>query len=197
MALIKKDKIKNEDNKKKKEVKNLYKDERIRNTLALLPFANFNEEYGYFENKDGSIMDMLMITTRDLNRYGDDSVNRDILRWHNFFSSYADDIKIISTFFLVDTTRQREYYQKILAKTKNPVYKKLINDEINTCEFIGKNFLNKEFILYFYAKNFREYVDKKMQIMALLREDGGQVYEMSGDVKKEHIMLLNNKNMII
>ena len=182
MALIKKDKIKNEDNKKKKEVKNLYKDERIRNTLALLPFANFNEEYGYFENKDGSIMDMLMITTRDLNRYGDDSVNRDILRWHNFFSSYADDIKIISTFFLVDTTRQREYYQ---------------NDEINTCEFIGKNFLNKEFILYFYAKNFREYVDKKMQIMALLREDGGQVYEMSGDVKKEHIMLLNNKNMII
>lgn len=188
--------IKKKKEKKKEQQKSKKKDDiESLSTLDLIPVIDFDESLGYGILRNGMIVDCFHIIGRDLENMDEQGKTFDFLSWQKLYSTYDDDLKITSSYFPVNTKEQLEYFYKILKRTENPVYRELIAEEILKCERIHEQFLNREFYIYFYAKNPLDYQEKYIKIKGLNRSARNIVETVPNDKKKKLLFLLANKNL--
>lgn len=162
---------------------------------SLLEVVSFDEELGVGIMRDGSIIDCFEILCYDLQNESDAETNLKMLTWEKLFSVYGDDIKIISSFFPVSTNKQVEYLKNILDRTENPLYRELVKSRIADLEWIHENYVNRNYLLFFYSKNLTEYQEHYTRIIVTLNSYDNLVAPLSNDIKKEQIFLLHNKNL--
>ncbi|MDD7511969.1 MAG: hypothetical protein PUK21_06345 [Peptostreptococcaceae bacterium] len=164
-------------------------------SLDLMPVVDFDKSLGYMIMKDGTILDCVHIISRDLENMDENGRTIDILAWQKLYSTYEGDLKIVSLYFPVDTKEQSNFFRYKLKHTKNPIYRELIEEEIEKCKAIHEQFLNREFFMFFYAKNNIDYQEKYIKIMGLNRNMRNIVEEVSNEKKKKLLSLLANKNL--
>ena len=105
------------------------------------------------------------------------------------------DLKIISSFFPVSTSKQEAYLRAKLEETENPLYQELISLRIKDLVWIHENYVNRSFLLFFFSKNLAQYNEHYTRIMVTLNTYNNLVLPVSKEIKKEQFFLLNNKNL--
>ena len=181
---------------KAKSDKNLKKVQKeIEDIGVIMPIVDYSDELDVGIMKDGTFIDCLQIISKDLNNVDDLTSKLDCAAYDKLYSTYADSLKIVSSYFPVDTSSQISYFRKILERTENPVYRAEIEDEIRKCEIINKEMLNREFLLFFYADSIGDYNEKYIRITSTY-SNGKRLFEtISKEKKKRHFNLLANKNL--
>lgn len=173
------------------------KEERLQELYmdSLLEIVDFDEELGVGIMRDGRIVDCFEIVCYDLQNESDAEINLKMLTWEKLLSIYGDDLKIISSFFPVSTSKQVNYLLNVLERTDNPLYRELLKSRINDFKWIHDNYVNRSFLLFFYSKNIAEYQDHYTRIIVTLNGYNNLVIPLSNEVKKEQLYLLHNKNL--
>lgn len=77
----------------------------------LIDVQGYDRENNCYRMKDGSYMNIIQITSKDLVNSSDDEVEYDCLRFARLYKLYAEDIKIITMNFPCDTTEQQYYIE--------------------------------------------------------------------------------------
>lgn len=161
----------------------------------LIEVVSFDEELGVGKMKDGTIVDCFEIVCYDPQNESDADILLKRLTWEKLFSIYGDDLKIISSFFPVSTSKQEAYLRAKLEETENPLYQELISLRIKDLVWIHENYVNRSFLLFFFSKNLAQYNEHYTRIMVTLNTYNNLVLPVSKEIKKEQFFLLNNKNL--
>ena len=66
------------------------------NILKIIPIRTYDRTNECYVYEDGTILDIVGIRCKDLNIQSSDELERDMLQLTQFFSTFKDDIKIIS-----------------------------------------------------------------------------------------------------
>ena len=171
----------------------LFKKTDSKEISSIIPIK-YDRKFKVGKLPDGTIVDVVQIVCKDLNNLDEATNNIDILSWVKLYSTYIGDLKIVASFFPVDTSAQTRYFSSLLERTKNPIYREAIEEELYKCEAIHEQFLNKEFMLCFYSKNMVEYKENYIKIMSM-NDRNTMFKEMSSDKKEKFFYLMANKNL--
>lgn len=181
---------------KKKFIKKEKKEKKlISYTDTLIPIVNFDEKLKVGVMADGTLVDCMKIICKDLANTDMTTQTIDVLNLSKLFSTYDGDLKITSSYFPVDTAPQKRYFERLLEETENPIYKEFLEEEILKCKSISEEFLNREFLIYFYSKNNNEYRENLLKIEGLNNGSQRMVEPLSEEKKIKHFFLLANKNL--
>ncbi|MEB7800336.1 hypothetical protein NGC89_02500 [Staphylococcus xylosus] len=165
-----------------------------RTTLDIVPLKKFTEE-NYVHFKDNTYCEMYEINTVALD---DISQSENISLMSNlayFLRVYDDSIKILSTSFNTDTMKQIKYWQETLeiAEQEEEDESRIntINEKIIILKHIAKVQVNKEHILFIYAKTKEELEELKRKVLS---ESGNLIYHspMTTEQKSYVFSDLNN-----
>jgi hypothetical protein len=161
---------------------------------GIMPVLATDAETGAGIMEDGSFIDMLYIRPKDLNAVSDEDMKFDILMVDKLFRIYSDDLKIISINFPAETASQQEYLQYKHRRTENPVFRRLIEEEIDKATWISGNRTEKDCLLVFFAKDREEYKEKLRTIFGTLSRGAAPfVSPLSREKKEEIYARLYNK----
>lgn len=139
---------------------------------------------GYFE--------ILQIRGYNLFGMSVDDVYRLIDSFTNFSRLYVKPFKIMLMHFPVPTTRQQDYYKKVIQQTKVVNHQKILQRKLAEHQHIANHRYNKEFFLVLYAPT----VDQlQEEIMSIEQFSGYLEINPIKKQKKVHIVYkLNNMN---
>ena len=165
-----------------------------KSTLDLLPFVCIDK--GIFYMRDKSYMDIFQITTKDLIAAPDSDVEFDMLQFEKFYKMYAADCKIIGINFPTDTAPQQQYYQHLIGRTENPVFRDYLQQKYEELVDINLNFTDREYYLMIFAPTYEKYIEAK-NIIKVTLEYTGLLKETDVDRKIKIITKLCNKSTSI
>lgn len=156
-----------------------------------IPIVDYKDDC--FALRDGRVMDIVQLRTRDFDTASEDDVEYDSLALLKFFRLYADDIKIVALSFPTDTKSQQQYLAHILSRTKNSVFRYFLQYKLEELIYIEKNRTDREFYLFLWAKSPAEMQDNLITARRCLGSVG-LLIELD-EIKKEQILFkLANKN---
>lgn len=156
---------------------------------TLIPLATFEGEA--FRLQDGSYLDMVQIVTKDLINMSSSALAYDNMNIATFLKKYGDDIKYVALNFPKDTKLQQRYYHDLVERERNPVYKELLKEQLATLKEIEKMNTEREYYIFFFAKNVEDWRNKQMQILHSLDQ---QVIKIPNEKKLQILYKINNKN---
>lgn len=178
--------------KKKKILKNSENNEVRRMVNEIIPIKGYNTYLEAFEMIDGSYFDIMEIRCKDLNAIGEEAVNIDCKTFLKFLRLYANDIKIVGMNFPIDTSSQQNYFNHILKRTENPIYRNYINHQLEIMKVL-EEMQENQFYLFAYWKDDREMGEQRGRIYNVLGQRG--LINKIDQRKKEMILFkVNNKN---
>lgn len=137
----------------------------------LLPIVNITD-FNAFTDKNGGIVELMQINTRDLFSAKVEDVEYDMGCWSLLLKTYMNDLKIIYMGYPVEVTSQVAYIEKRLSKTKNPIFRKELEGEKQELIQAHKENLAKEFYLMIFSKDQKEYNSNMNRIYAILGRAG-------------------------
>ncbi len=156
-----------------------------------IPIADYKDDC--FVLRDGRVMDIVQLRTRDFDTASDDEVEFDSLAILKFLRLYVDDFKLVALSFPTDTKPQRQYLEHVLSRTKNTVFRYFLNYKLEELLYIEKNRTELEFYLFLWAKSPAEMQDNLITARRSLG-GAGLLIELD-EVKKQQILFkLANKN---
>jgi len=149
----------------------------------------------YFILKNNIIFDFLKIKTKNLN-CSDDELNLYNLSLMKLLKTSDFDIKVMNMSFPTDVTEQIEYFNKLLDKTNNHIFKTVLHKKIDDLHKVNKSIVEKEFYISFFSKNIEEHIKNKNTIISILSVSG-LVEELDYTKKEKILFKLNNMNSAI
>lgn len=156
-----------------------------------IPITDYKDDC--FVLRDGRVMDIVQLRTRDFDTASDDEVEFDSLAILKFLRLYVDDFKLVALSFPTDTKPQRQYLEHVLSRTKNTVFRYFLNYKLEELLYIEKNRTELEFYLFLWAKSPAEMQDNLITARRSLG-GAGLLIELD-EVKKQQILFkLANKN---
>ncbi len=162
-----------------------------RTVLDLIPIVDYQD--GCFLLRNGKVMDIVQIKTRDFTTASEDDIDYDNLSLVKFFRLYGADMKIVCLSFPTDTKEQQQYFERKIAQTKNEVFKYYLNYKLEELRFIEKNRTDLEFYIFIWAKDKAELRDRQIIIQRSLGV--GRLSTEIEDKKKLQILFkIANKN---
>lgn len=193
-----KEKLSKEEKREKKEEKKERKDRvaffQNQYLEDLLPIPAWDRKFNVGIMEDGTWIEFLGVTQKNLTGASQDSVNYYNSCWDRLYKTYADDLKQIHSVFPTDVSKQLEYVNYMLSKQQHPTYLALLETKKAELEWLAENRHEKASALCFFAKDYEDYKDKYRQIMSLMQ---GLVYDMEPAKKLALIRLLNNKTLAL
>ncbi|MDR5021421.1 hypothetical protein FOL75_04980 [Bacillus thuringiensis] len=188
----KKSKVKSQKNKSVKKEKQEKKQKvRVSNqTISILPFVRCEDHHIVL--KDG-VMDILQITTIDLESLNQSDELLMIYQRVRYIRSYIYDYKEISLNFPANTSVQQEYWQKKREQTRDPIDHKYIDRKLFELKFLEEKRTNREFFLFIYADN-QEQLDERRRIVEGHFKTSFPLVRISKEKKKDVLCVLNNQN---
>ncbi|WP_107942662.1 hypothetical protein [Metasolibacillus fluoroglycofenilyticus] len=174
--------------KKKKSVKKEYV---LRKTPALLPFLDITEDYILLKND--IYMDILQITSTDLQTLTEDELNRNLLLEARSYRSFAPSYKIIALNFPSNTGRQQQYWMRKKERVTNPLLLRFIERKLFELRFLEQERPNREFFIFLYASSLQLLEDVKNQLNRGMRQTF-PLQSLSIEKRQDVLFLLNNQN---
>lgn len=160
----------------------------------LMPIVRWDNDKSTPIMRDGTILGMLGIRQKNLSGATQDEVMLDNLYWDKLYKTYSDDLKLVYSVFPTDTKKQIRYIDKLIKKTENPAYIDFLQIKKAELEWILLNKMEKTAILFFYAKNNEDYINKYYQIKGTMQN---LVYDLEADRKIKMLQILFNKDMAL
>lgn len=156
----------------------------------IVPIAEFEGECLHLQN--GQYIDFIQILTKDLLNISEDMLMQDNSHLQAVFKTYTDDLKLISMNFPKSTKVQQAYYERLIARERNPYYKREQQEQLKNLQIIERDNTEREYYLMFFANNLDDMRTKEMRVLRGLGPE--QCWKMTPQKKKEIIYKLNNKN---
>ena len=164
----------------------------------LLATTRYDTENRCYICKDGILMDLVQIKSKDLVNANPDEVQYDDMKFVKFYKIYEQDIKYISLNFPSNTREQQQYINNKIMKCKNPIILKALKRKKNELVWIEKNKAVREFYIMYYAYSKEELYNLRSEMESSLSVGKEGLLEYISDEKKHKIMWkLNNKNALI
>ena len=161
----------------------------------LLPITAWDKEGNYGIMRDGSIVDFMQITCKNLYNASEDELAYDNLKWDKLFMTYPDDLKYVVLNFPVNISTQLSYIKKIAARTENPVLFNMLQSEYDRLTYIAQKTTDRDYYLIFYASDYIQYLDKKAKIKGVLNQGSlPLITELPREKKMQVLYKLNNLN---
>ena len=161
----------------------------------LLPITAWDKEGNYGIMRDGSIVDFMQITCKNLYNASEDELAYDNLKWDKLFMTYPDDLKYVVLNFPVNISTQLSYIKKIAARTENPVLFNMLQSEYDRLTYIAQKTTDRDYYLMFYASDYIQYLDKKAKIKGVLNQGSlPLITELPREKKMQVLYKLNNLN---
>lgn len=163
--------------------------------LEVLPHAYYDTNNDVYVYRDGTIMNIFRIITKDLNSSSESEMNWDNMKFEKMYKLYFDDMKIIALNYPCNTQEQQRYWKHKLESTSNRELKKMQQQRLDQLKWLEKHNTSREFYLMVFAKNIDEYFQNKSTIFSTLGTGkDGLIEEVEAD-KKHYIMYkMNNKS---
>ena len=160
----------------------------------ILPITAWDKDnYGIMS--DGSIVDFMQVTCKNLYNASEDELAYDNLKWDKLFMTYPDDLKYVVLNFPVNISTQLNYIKKIAARTENPVLFNMLQSEYDRLSYIAQKTTDRDYYLMFYAADYVQYRDKKAKLKGILNEGGlPLITEITREKKIQVLYKLNNLN---
>ena len=124
---------------------------------SLIPIKEIDFEKEYFIYSDGTIMDFIQINPKDIKNLDDDERRLDNSYFEKFYKLTSEDIKIWALNFPEDTTKQKKYFSDKIQKSKNPMFKELLDTALLQVEYLQENYLTREFYMQIFCETEEEY----------------------------------------
>ncbi len=156
----------------------------------IVPIAEMKEDCLHLQN--GKYIDLIQILTKDLLNISEDLLMQDNSRMQGLYKTYSDDMKLISMNFPKSTKNQQAYFQRLIAKERNPFFKREQQEQLEILQNLERNNVEREYYLMIFAPNLDDMREKQMMILRGLGPE--QCRKMTLEKKKEIIFKLNNKN---
>ena len=164
------------------------------NILKLLPQRQYDRANECYIYEDGSVMDIVGIRCKDLNTQSSDELEMDMLQLTQFFSTYKDDIKIISITIPTNCEKQIAFVSKKIEQCKNEFRKQQLDIKLKELEWVQKNRLTKEFFIEYFSRDLEEHRKQSLLISQSL-ESRNLLLKISKKEKDIVLMKMNNKNI--
>lgn len=160
----------------------------------ILPITAWDKDnYGIMS--DGSIVDFMQVTCKNLYNASEDELAYDNLKWDKLFMTYPDDLKYVVLNFPVNISTQLNYIKKIAARTENPVLFNMLQSEYDRLSYIAQKTTDRDYYLMFYAADYVQYLDKKAKLKGILNQGGlPLITEITREKKIQVLYKLNNLN---
>jgi hypothetical protein len=169
-----------------------------RDITDILPIVSIDEELGIGVLEDGSFMDVLRIRTKDYTYASEAEIEMGQRAFERLFKTYKGDLKITSAYFPVDVSKQQNYYRSLLERTRSPVFRDLIEDELAKQLYVNKHMKAKAYFLSFFFDKREKYKEVLQGIVSSLHMDGEPLaLYMAMEEKRELFRLLCNKTEAI
>lgn len=181
--------------KKKKNIKSEKKEKkpkvRVPNqTLSMLPFVRYEGNHIVLKN---GVMDILQITTTDLNTLNESDEMLMIYQRVRFMRSYAYDYKEVSLNFPSNTSIQQEYWRKKREETQDPINHKYIDRKLFELNFLEEKRTDREFFLFIYGSN-KEQLSERRRMAENHFKNSFPLVRITKEKKIDVLCVLNNQN---
>lgn len=160
----------------------------------LLPLSHIDD--GFIVKQDGTLIDIIALTSKDLRNIKDDAYKRDVEAYEVLYNTLIGDCKILSLNFPTDTRQQEQYIKHKINLSKNPVFREELSKELLKVSNIGKVVTYREYYIMLFAKDKAQMDDYRKTIFATLGT-GGLVEDISLDKKVSILFELCNKNTVL
>jgi len=159
-------------------------------TIDILPFVKLEEDHIVL--KEG-VMDILQISSLDIESLSQHDLNR--LIWENtrFLRSYQFDFKEVSMNFPSNTKVQQEYWSKKREQTTDEKRLKFIDQKLYELKFLEEERTNREFFLFIYAEDKYKLSERK-RICKNFFKNSFPLRELTPEKKKSILFILYNQN---
>lgn len=162
---------------------------------SLIPIKEIDFEKEYFIYSDGTIMDFIQINPKDIKNLDDDERRLDNSYFEKFYKLTSEDIKIWALNFPEDTTEQKKYFSDKIQKSKNPMFKELLDTALLQVEYLQENYLTREFYMQIFCETEEEYrktIDNIQSVLGM--NERALTNRISLEKKVEILYKINNKN---
>lgn len=162
---------------------------------SLIPIKEIDFEKEYFIYSDGTIMDFIQINPKDIKNLDDDERRLDNSYFEKFYKLTSEDIKIWALNFPEDTTEQKKYFSDKIQKSKNPMFKELLDTALLQVEYLQENYLTREFYMQIFCETEEEYrktIDNIQSVLGM--KERALTNRISLEKKVEILYKINNKN---
>ena len=129
----------------------------LAHTKENIPVRKFDMDVNCFlcqHEEKSYYLDIYQVNSRDLENANADDIEVDIFTWTKFYKTYGFDCQIVTSLFPCDTSKQQQYWKKVLEENQIPYFHDMIEQKIEELEWREKYVSTKEFYLFFY-------IDKK------------------------------------
>lgn len=177
-------------NKQIKPKKKEKKQKVLSQTPSVLPFISIERDWIVL--KDG-VMDILQITSKDLNSLNEEETAM-MIHFHSvLYKSYYPSIKEVSLNFPANTSKQTQYWLKKKERTTDPLRLKFIERKLFELSYLEKERTNREFYLFIFADNEHQLEERRRQVRKSSQRSFPLV-PISNEKKIDILYLLNNQN---
>lgn len=161
----------------------------------LLPVVGYDQDAGCYRLKNGKVLDLIQINSKDLVNSSGDEVEYDCMKFAKLYKMYENDLKLVVLNFPCNTVVQQGYLQRKLEKTSNPIYQRFLQRKVDELVWLDKHNTTREFYYMLFAKDPIE-LDKLRGVIKTVLHTGkdGLLIEMSDEKKHQVFYRLNNKN---
>lgn len=136
------------------------KEAKVRDSvLEFLPLKCVAEGQEYFVTSRDTILDIVQIRPRSLRGANDTEQEYVITMLTYFFRAFVQDFKIVSMVYPCITTNQQHYLGEKLSQTENAIHAHFLEQKIRELQVIEESVYDKEYYLFFYAKDAEEYAN--------------------------------------
>lgn len=143
-------------------------------TTDLLPVLYYDDEIEAFALKDNKYMDIIKVTSRDLENMSDDEFNIELLNLVKIYKTVGIDLKFISLNFPLNTSIQQETLLRYKEKANDEVKIKWINRQLNELNRAETGVLTREFYVKYFGDNKNDFIKNKELVSK---------YMLSGSIK--------------
>ena len=140
-------------------------------------------------------MDFIQINPKDIKNLDDDERRLDNSYFEKFYKLTSEDIKIWALNFPEDTTEQKKYFSDKIQKSKNPMFKELLDTALLQVEYLQENYLTREFYMQIFCETEEEYrktIDNIQSVLGM--NERALTNRISLEKKVEILYKINNKN---
>lgn len=140
------------------------KEQALRTVKDVIPVRMYDDKLATFKNKDGSYIDVLKVIPRDIDNLSDDEMGLEIINFIKILKLLAMDIKFVSMNFPLNTRKQRDRLELFKDVINDEVRDKWIDIQRDELFRADKGILTREFYLFIFAKNEKEFIKNKENI---------------------------------
>ncbi len=163
--------------------------------LNVFPIRRYDSDLDCYVLSDGSYLDLIAIQSKDLVNAPEDDIQFDCGQLTRFLNLYADDLKLISMNFPVNTSVNQAFLKAKMEQTNHPRERAWLQLSISELQKLDRHTSKKEFFLMYFADSADTLDNHRNTIIAALQTGrDGLVQFLSAEKKHQILFKMNNMN---